>query len=152
MILKRYTYNHLATITAEIASIRTSLAARRTARGHTLFNVIGVLYMLPLVWVGWFGDIVEWIAPLKLTQYTIMVHIAVAHSTFNVFNTFVFLPLVSWLEAIVVKIVPAKAGDAIAKPVVLEEHLLETPVIAIDQARREIVRMAKVKVWCTWFP
>ena len=132
------------TITAEIAAIRTSAAARRTAHGHTLFNVIGVLYMLPLVWSGWFGNIVEWITPFKLSQSTIMVHIAVAHSTFNVFNTLVFLPLIGWLEAIVVKITPAKAEDAIAEPVVLERHLLNTPEIAIDQARREIVRMAKV--------
>ncbi len=131
------------TITAEIASIRTSLAARRTARGHTLFNVIGVLYMLPLVWTGWFGDIVEWITPFRLTKTTIMVHIAVAHSAFNVFNTIVFLPLVGWLETIVTKIVPAKAADAIEKPVVLEMHLLNTPEIAIDQARREIIRMGR---------
>jgi len=73
-----------------------------------------------------------------------MVHIAVAHSTFNVFNTLVFLPLIGWLEAIVVRMVPAKAKDAITKPVVLEGHLLETPVIAIDQARRAILRMAEV--------
>jgi len=132
------------TITAEIASIRTSLAARRTARGHTLFNIIGVLYVFPLVWIGWFGDVVEWITPLKLTQYTIMVHIAVAHSTFNVFNTLVFLPLIGWLEALVTKLVPPRAEDAIAKPIVLEEHLLNTPEIAVHQARREIVRMGEV--------
>ncbi len=132
------------TITAEIAAIRTSVAARRTARGHTLFNVIGVAYMLPLVWVGWFGDMVEWITPFRLTQSTIMVHIAVAHSAFNVFNTFVFLPIIGWLEAVVVKLVPAKPQDIIAKPVVLEEHLLNTPEIAVDQARCEIIRMAKV--------
>jgi phosphate:Na+ symporter len=132
------------TITAEIAAIRTSLAARQTARGHTLFNVIGVAYMFPLVWAGWFGDIVEWITPFALSRGTIMVHIAAAHSMFNVFNTFLFLPLIGWLEAIVVKIVPVRAGDAIAKPVVLEKHLLKTPVIAIDQTKREIVRMAKV--------
>jgi len=100
--------------------------------------------MLPLVWSGWFGNIVEWITPFKLSQSTIMVHIAVAHSTFNVFNTLVFLPLIGWLEAIVVRMVPAKAKDAITKPVVLEGHLLETPVIAIDQARRAILRMAEV--------
>ncbi len=132
------------TITAEIAAIRTSVAARRTARGHTLFNVIGVLYIFPLVWVGWFGDVVEWITPLKLTQYTIMVHIAVAHSMFNVFNTLIFLPLIGWLEAFVTKLVAARAEDAIATPVVLEERLLDTPEIAADQARREIMRMGEV--------
>ncbi|MHC4659984.1 MAG: Na/Pi cotransporter family protein [Planctomycetota bacterium] len=131
------------TITAEIAAIRTTVAARRTARGHTLFNVIGVLYMLPLVWVGLFGKMVEWITPFKLSQGTIMVHIAVAHSTFNVFNTLVFLPLIRQLGAIATRTVRDKAGDEIAEPVVLEEHLLDTPVIAIDQARRGILRMAK---------
>ena len=132
------------TITAQIAAIRTSAAARRTANGHTLFNVIGVLYMLPLVWTGLFGNVVEWITPFKLAQNTIMVHIAVAHSTFYVFNTLVFLPLIGWLETIVTKIIPVRAEDIIAEPVVLERHLLNTPEIAIDQTRREIVRMAKV--------
>jgi phosphate:Na+ symporter len=132
------------TITAEIAAIRTSVAARRTAMGHTLFNIFGVLYMFPLVWAGVFGDVVEWITPFKLSHGTIMVHIAVAHSAFNVFNTLVFLPLIKWLEAVVVKIIPPRTEDAIAKPVVLEMHLLETPEIAIDQVRREIVRMAQV--------
>jgi phosphate:Na+ symporter len=73
-----------------------------------------------------------------------MVYIAAAHTIFNVFNTLLFLPLVGWLEALVVKLVPARAADAIAEPVVLEQHLLNTPEIAIDQARREIVRMAGV--------
>lgn len=132
------------TITAQIAALHSSVNSRRTAWGHTLFNIIGVLYILPLVWVGWFGDAVEWITPFKLVQGTIMVHIAVAHSAFNVFNTLVFLPLIGWLEAIVVKFVPAKPQDIIAKPIVLEKHLLNTPEIAIDQARREIVRMARV--------
>ena len=100
--------------------------------------------MFPLVWAGVFGDVVEWITPFKLSRGTIMVHIAVAHSAFNVFNTMVFLPLVGWLETIVTKIIPAKAADAVEKPVVLEMHLLNTPEIAIDQVRREIVRMAQV--------
>ncbi len=132
------------TITAQIAAIRTSAAARRTAWGHTMFNVIGTIYMWPLVVTGWFADTVEWIIPFRLSQNTIMVYIAAAHTTFNVFNTLLFLPLVGWLEALVVRIVPARAADAIAQPVVLEEHLLSTPEIAIDQARREIVRMAGV--------
>ncbi|MCK4914427.1 MAG: Na/Pi cotransporter family protein [Planctomycetes bacterium] len=132
------------TITAQIAAVGTSVAARRTALGHTMFNVIGVIYMLPLIWTGTFGKMVVWITPWQLSQTTIMVHIAVAHSVFNVFNTIVFLPIIGWLEAIVVKIIPAGEKDAIAKPVILEKHLLGTPVIAIDQAKREAVRMAKV--------
>ncbi len=129
------------TITAQIAALRSSVNGRRAAWGHTLFNVIGVAYMLPLVWVGWFADVVEWITPFKLTQSTIMVHIAVAHSAFNIFNMLIFLPFVDLLERMVIRIVPAKPQDVLAKPIVLEEHLLNTPEIAIDQVRREIVRM-----------
>jgi phosphate:Na+ symporter len=131
------------TITAQIAALRTSRSAKRVAWGHTLFNTIGVAYMLPLVWAGLFVRVVEWIAPVRLSQGTIMLHIAVAHTTFNVFNTLVFLPLVSWLEAAVRAIVPVKAEEMRARPLVLEEHLLDTPEIAVDQARREIVRMTQ---------
>ena len=131
------------TITAEIAALRTSMNSKRTARGHTLFNIIGVIYMLPIVWIGWYGNLVEWITPFKLSQSTIMVHIAVAHSTFNVFNALIFLPIISWLEAVVMKILPVRDEELEEKPVVLEKHLLNTPVIAMDQARREIVRMAE---------
>jgi len=111
--------------------------------GHTMFNVIGVLYVLPLVWLGWFADFVEWLAPVELSQGTIMVFLAIAHSAFNVFNTIVFLPLIRVLEIIVLRILPVRADEVTFQPVILERHLLQTPVLAMEQARREIVRMAK---------
>jgi phosphate:Na+ symporter len=132
------------TITAQLAALQTSRNSKRTAMGHTIFNVIGVIYMLPLIALGWYPDLVEWITPFKLTQSTIMVHIAVAHSAFNIFNTIVFLPIIRWLEIIVMKILPPRDYELMEKPVVLERHLLDTPVIAMDQTSREIVRMAKV--------
>jgi len=131
------------TITAELAALQTSRNSKRVARGHTMFNVIGVAYMLPLVWTGLFGNIVEWITPFKLSQSTIMVHIAVAHSMFNVFNAIVFTAIVGWLEAIVTKIVPITEDELAQQPVVLEKHLLNTPVIALEQTKREIIRMAR---------
>jgi len=131
------------TITAELAALQTSRNSKRVARGHTMFNVIGVAYMLPLVWTGLFGNIVEWITPFKLSQSTIMVHIAVAHSMFNVFNAIVFTAIVGWLEAIVTKIVPITEDELAQQPVALEKHLLNTPVIALEQTKREIIRMAR---------
>jgi phosphate:Na+ symporter len=130
------------TITAQMASLRTSRNSKRTAMGHTIFNVIGVLYMLPLVWMGWFGEAVEWVTPFKLSQSTIMVHIAVSHSMFNIFNTIIFLPFIQGLEAIAMKLLPVTEEELAQKPVILEKHLLSTPEIAIDQARREIIRMS----------
>jgi len=131
------------TITAQIAALRASRNAKRTAVGHTMFNVIGVAYILPLVWMGWFADLVEWITPVKLSQNTIMLHIAVAHSTFNIANTIVFLPMIGALEAVAMKILPVTREELARKPITLEENLLGTPVIALAQTKQEIVRMAQ---------
>ncbi len=131
------------TITAQLAALQTSRNAKRTAMGHTFFNVIGVLYMLPIVWAGWFGDAVEIVTPFELSKQSIMVHIAVAHSMFNVFNTILFLPLIGWLEAVVMKVLPVTDRERAEEPVVLERHLLNTPELALEQATREIIRMAR---------
>jgi len=131
------------TITAELASIQASRNSKRVARGHTMFNVIGVIYMLPLVWLGLFGKAVSLITPWTLTQSTIMAELAFAHSMFNIFNATVFTVGISWLEKIVMKIIPVKSYELEEKPVVLERHLLNTPVIALEQTKREIIRMAQ---------
>ncbi len=131
------------TITAQIAAMRTSRNAKRTAMGHTMFNVLGVAYMLPLVSMGWFPDAVEWIVPFQLRQGTIMVYLAIAHSMFNVFNTIMFLPLMRVLETGVMWVLPLRRDEVVWQPVILERHLLHTPVLALEQARREIVRMAR---------
>lgn len=130
------------TITAQLAALRASRNAKRTAMGHTLFNTFGVLYMLPLVKWGFFGTLVMWIAPVELKQDTIMLYLAVAHSTFNVFNTLVFIPVIQHLERVVLWLFPVTERERMAKPIVLEQHLLNTPVIALQQAKTEIIRMA----------
>lgn len=131
------------TITAQIAALRTNLSGRRTAMAHTLFNVIGVAIMLPLIYRGWFMDIVCFVAPWPLVLKNVPLFIAVAHTSFNVIAAFVMLPAVGLLEAIVVRILPATGRAGEVRPVTLEQHLLDTPPMAMAQARREIVRMAK---------
>jgi phosphate:Na+ symporter len=55
----------------------------------------------------------------------------------------VFLPIINWLEAVVMKIMPVTEEELARKPVVLEKYLLNTPVIALAQTKREIMRMAR---------
>jgi phosphate:Na+ symporter len=131
------------TITAQIAALRASRNAKRTAMGHTIFNVIGVCYMLPLVWISWYSYAVEWLTPGTLGQNTIMRDIFFAHFMFNAFNTIVFLPLIQGLATLVTKIIPVTELELSQKPVALEKHLLDTPVIALEQTKREIIRMAE---------
>jgi len=130
------------TITAQLAAFRANLNARRAAWAHTMFNVIGAFIC---VWfIGWIGRAVHIIAPWQLTQTTIALSIAIAHTTIKVFEGVFFLPLTGVLERIVVRLVPEKPGDLVVRPVALERHLLATPELAINQVRREIVRMAQV--------
>ncbi|HUU17497.1 MAG TPA: Na/Pi cotransporter family protein [Sedimentisphaerales bacterium] len=131
------------TITAQLAALQANLNAKRTAWAHTIFNVLGAGIAYPFIYAGWFGALVHVISPWKLGPGTIAANIAIAHTLFNVVNSGIFLPLAGVLEKLVVKFLPEKPGDLAAKPVVLEYHLLDTPVIALEQSRREIVRMAK---------
>jgi len=129
------------TITAQLAALRTNLNARRAAWAHTVFNVFGTL-----IWfwfIGWVCKLVCTIAPWELGPTTIAASIAAAHTILKVLNAGLFLPLTGVLEKAVVKLVPEKPGDLVVRPTVLEQHLLATPELAMNQARREIVRMAQ---------
>jgi phosphate:Na+ symporter len=129
------------TITAQLAAMQTSRDSKRAAMAHTVFNVIGTIYFVPLVWAGMFNKVVIWLTPWELSQSTIMVHLAVAHTMFNVINTITFLPIIRWWEAIVMKLIPVTWKELAEKPVVLERHLFGTPLLALEQAKREIVRL-----------
>ena len=131
------------TITAQLAALQANLNAKRTAWAHTIFNFLGACIAYPFVYLGLFGALVHKISPWALGPGTIAANIAIAHTIFNIANSGVFLPLSGVLQRIVVRLVPEKPGDIAAKPVILEEHLLDTPVIALEQSKREIIRMAK---------
>ncbi len=129
------------TITAQMAALGTNLNARRTAMAHTLFNVIGVAYMLIFVYTGWFVKSITFLIPGEITARNIMFYIAVAHSSFNVINTLVFLPFIGVLEKTSIWLVPKRKGAVEMGTQYLEKHLLDTPPIAIEQARKETVYM-----------
>jgi phosphate:Na+ symporter len=131
------------TITAQLAALQASRTARRTAWAHSMFNVLGTVIALPFVMLGWYGVLVDFLTPWTLSQGTIAASIAIAHTTFNVVNSIIFLPLAGVLEKMVLKLVPVRPSEAGVQAVVLERHLLSTPEIALEQARREIVRMAR---------
>ena len=131
------------TITAQIASIGTNTNARRAARAHMLFNILGVLWVLPFVYTGLYEQVVDWIVPGESTVATVA-HIAASHTLFNVVNTVVFMPMIGLLERAARAIVPQAKGEDDGEPRYLEPHLLDTPGAAMDGARREIVRMLTI--------
>lgn len=131
------------TITAQIAALQANRNGKRAAWAHTMFNVFGCLIAYPFVALGWYGTAVLDLSPWELRQDTVMLSIAIAHSLFNIANSCIFLPLSGVLGKVAVWLVPIRPGEIASPPVVLEKHLLDTPEIAIEQAKRQIVHMAK---------
>ena len=132
------------TITAQIARIGGSTGARRVAWSHTLFNVFGTMYMLIFLYTGWYSRIIQWMVPGELGPKNIMFHIALSHSVFNVFNVLIFFPFIPAIQKVVERVIKP-TGDAVdLAPQFLEKHLLETPPIALEQSKKEIVRMLDI--------
>lgn len=133
------------TITAQLASMKSSINARRTANAHTSFNVIGVIYILPFVWLGLYPKLIDFIVPGEITPLTIMVNIAMAHTVFNITNTLIQLPFTRLLERAVVFATPRGKGLQIeGTPQHLDLRLLHTPQVALVQARKEVLRMMEM--------
>jgi len=138
------------TITAQLASIGTNCNARRVARAHLLFNVLGAVWVLPLVYLGWYSGIVGRIIPAAAVGATAEavntardMQIAMSHTLFNVVNTIIFIPLLSMLARMSVLLAgrpDAHEGEARH----LEPHLLDTPGAAMEGARCEIIRMMEI--------
>jgi phosphate:Na+ symporter len=132
------------TITAELASIGANSNAERTARAHTLFNVIGTCIMLPFVWLGLYGKLVQAIIPGELSTNNIMVHIAFAHSMFNVLNAIIFSAGLDYLVRLAEKLSFSRDADEQWAPKYLRESLLSEPFVATQQVIKELVRMTEL--------
>ena len=129
-------------ITAGLASIGTSREAKRVALAHVLFKVGGVL--LFIFWIPSFADIIRIIAE-KFGSDTAR-QIANAHTIFNVSLGLVFLPFTSFFAQLLLKILPEeeKLEGVIPATWHLDDSMIATPEFAIDLARTEIARMAKI--------
>lgn len=152
------------TLTANIAAIGTNVAARRTALCHLLFNVIGVAYMLALF--PHFINLIESITPGmadfaigtkdQAAMYGLNVgdkpyiarHIANTHTLFNVVNTLVFLPFIGILATIASKLISGDESELDVQLKYIDNRMLETPPLALSQARAETVRMAEIAKTC----
>jgi len=141
------------TITAQLATIGTSVNSRRVAWAHSLFNVIGVLYILPLF--PWFLDFVTFITSKLMglgdpemvvdgAKPHIARYIANAHTIFNVVNALIFLGVMPLLTRIVCLVVPEREEAVEPRITSLELKFVDIPTMALKQARDEIHVMGRL--------
>ena len=136
-------------VTALLASIGKQHHGLRPALIHVIFNVAGVL-----VWFGLIDELARlsrWLSPaasglvgIDRLSAEMPRQIANAHTIFNVGNTLIFIWFTGAFAWLVTKLVPERrpAGPIVIEPRFLNPELIETPALALDAARMEIVRMA----------
>lgn len=130
------------TITALLASIGQSKAAKRTAISHSIFNITGSIVFACLIRP--FAAFVTYISPSGNEVDVIARQIANAHTCFNIVCTLIWLPLLPVMVKLVTTIIPGKdkLPQTDCKPKFLDEKLLEQPVAAMYLLSQEIGRCA----------
>ena len=125
------------TITAILAALGASVAARRAAATHVLFNLVGTIIFLVLLIP--FTMYVEWASALFGLEPKMQ--IAFAHGSFNVANTLIQFPFIGAWAYIVTKMIPGQDVTIEYKPKHLDVHFIDqSPSLAIGQAKEELIR------------
>lgn len=130
-------------ITAWIASLGASLPAKRVAIAHYLFNITGALIFLPFMF--WFPTLVRWTTEAFGGSSTdIARQIAWMHTLFNVIMTLVLLPFMDLFVKLVKIIRKGKEVMPERDPLFLDPRIFHNPSLALQMARKEITRMARI--------
>ena len=159
------------TITANIAAAVANTSAKRAARAHTIFNIVGVIWVLAV-----FGPIVKLICvimegldfynPMEASsQLALAAHngteldpelmetyknsllygIAMLHTLFNITNTLVliwFTPLIE--KAVVWLVKEPKGGDEKYRLKYISGGPLSTAELSLEEAKLELIHFAEI--------
>lgn len=126
-------------ITAMISSVGTNKNARRAALVHLCFNILGTTILLII-----FTIVKAVFAPALLNDAASLLGIAIVHTVFNLLCTSMLLPAGRLLEKLVCRLVPDDGKDQKFAPI--DERLLTTPSLALQQSREKAFEMAKTAV------
>ena len=159
------------TITANIAAAVANTSAKRAARAHTIFNIVGVIWVLAV-----FRPIVKLIClimvnlgfqdpmaassqlayianngitadPSEIEMYknSLLYGIAMLHTLFNVTNTLVLIWFTPLIEKAVVWLVKEPKGEAeVFRLKYISGGPLSTAELSISEAQQEIVHFAEI--------
>ncbi len=126
-------------ITAIISAVGANKNAKRAAFVHLSFNVIGATVLLIV-----YSVIRAVFKPALLDVATNQVGIAMVHTIFNILCVIILLPLTSQLEKIAMNVI--KDTNTPEKTEELDDRLLATPSLAIEQCRHVAWDMARRSV------
>ena len=159
------------TITANIAAAVANTSAKRAARAHTIFNLVGVVWVLALLRpiIGLICVIMEslgfydpmqashqlaviaengmQVTPEDMEMYknSLLYGIAMLHTLFNVTNTLVLIWFVPLIEKAVVWLVKEPKGETeVFRLKYISGGPLSTAELSLNEAQQEVVHFAEI--------
>lgn len=133
------------TITANLAAMTGGVEAKRAARAHFMFNIIGVIWMLCIF--GFYTDFIDMITPGDANdpEHTLY-HLALFHTMFNLINICILAWFVPQLASLATKMVRSKGAESPSSDHIQYQapNLPQTGEINLAEAQREIKAMAEL--------
>lgn len=135
------------TITANLAAMVANSTAKRAARFHLLFNVVGVIWVLSIF--PFFLRGIDLIAqPMTgksaFTDATaVPIALSMFHTSFNILNVFMQIWFVKYLVNLVKKVVPEREDEQEFNLKYIKFGMLSTSEMSLLQAKNEIVVYAQ---------
>ena len=159
------------TITANIAAAVANTSAKRAARAHTIFNIIGVIWVLAV-----FGPIVKLICVImegldfynpmaasthlaaiatgaesadaemvEMYKNSLLYGIAMLHTLFNVTNTLILIWFTPLIEKAVVWLVKEPKGETeVYRLKYISGGPLHTAELSLQEAKLELIHFAEI--------
>lgn len=138
------------TITAELASMVGNVHAKRSARIHSMFNIVGVGWMLIIFpffmkFVGWAVGYLEGTVFDPLDTGLANTGIAAFHTMFNLANVFIMIWFVPQLVRIAERTVKSKGdADEEFKLNYIGQNVLAGPELGLLEAKQEVARFGEI--------
>ena len=159
------------TITANIAASVANTSAKRAARAHTIFNIVGVIWVLavfrPIISLiciimeslGFYdpmsasamlekianSGVAADAAEMEIYKNSLLYGIAMLHTLFNVTNTFVLIWFTPLIEKAVIWLVKEPKGETeVFRLKYISGGPLSTAELSIAEAQQEIIHFAEI--------
>ena len=141
------------TITANLAAIIANYHAKRAARAHLIFNILGTVWVLPVFYpfldlVAGLVENIEGSSPLH-SAMVIPIALSVFHTTFNILNALFLIGAISLIVRIVERMVPEVVEKEleIAQAKYLTKDALNYPQTGIKALTDESLRLLQNAVY-----
>ena len=133
-------------ITANLAAAVANVSAKRAARAHLIFNILGVIWVSLIFTyflsaINWFIMKIGGTSPYD-NPHAIPIALSIFHTTFNVANVLIFIWFTKFIQLIVTKMVPMQDDAEEFRLQFISTGLLSTSELSIHQAKQEIMVFA----------